>query len=146
MGKRVLIMGAAGKDFHVFNTLFRGRADARVEAFTAAQIPGIDGRVYPGPLAGPGYPDGIPIEPESRLEDLVRTRHVDEVVFAYSDVSYDYVDERRRRAESAGAAFRTPDPRGLMLRASCPVVAVCAVRTGCGKSETSRRVLRALRD
>jgi predicted GTPase len=144
--QRVLILGAAGKDFHVFNTLYRGRQDVRVVAFTATQIPGIDGRHYPAALAGPGYPEGIPIEPESRLEQLIRAHGVTDVIFAYSDVSYDYVDERRRRAEAAGARFATPDPRALMLPARVPVVAVGAVRTGCGKSQTSRRVLGILRD
>ena len=146
MSQRVLILGAAGKDFHVFNTLYRGRDDTQVVAFTATQIPGIDGRRYPAALAGPGYPDGIPIEPESRMEELVRALKVDEVVFAYSDVSYDYIDERRRRAESAGARFRLPDPRSVMLPSRRPVVAIGAVRTGCGKSQTSRYVIRVLRD
>ncbi|MFQ5599967.1 MAG: cyclic 2,3-diphosphoglycerate synthase [Candidatus Krumholzibacteriia bacterium] len=146
MSKRVLIMGAAGKDFHLFNTLFRGRNHARVEAFTATQIPGIEGRVYPQELAGPEYPGGIPIEPEERLEELIRERAIDEVLFAYSDVSYDHVDERRRCVEATGTAFRTPDPRALMLETRVPVVAVCAVRTGCGKSQTSRHVLEVLRN
>ena len=144
--QRVLILGAAGKDFHVFNTLYRGRDDVRVAAFTATQIPGIDGRRYPAALAGPGYPDGIPIEPEGRLEELVRQHRITDVVFAYSDVSYAYVDERRKRAEAAGARFATPDPRALMLPSRIPVVAVGAVRTGCGKSQTSRRILGILRD
>jgi predicted GTPase len=142
----VLIMGAAGKDFHVFNTLYRGRNDVRVAAFTATQIPGIDGRRYPATLAGPGYPDGIPIEPEEKLQELVQSMGVDEVVFAYSDVSYEYVDTRRALAESAGATFSTPDPQAIALAASVPVIAVCAVRTGCGKSQTSRAVVRILRD
>jgi predicted GTPase len=146
MAQRVLIMGAAGKDFHVFNTLYRGRNDAHVVAFTATQIPGIDGRSYPAALAGPGYPEGIPIEPEAELEALIRTLRVDEVLFAYSDVSYDYVDERRRRVESAGARFQLPDPRAVMLPSTRPVVAIGAVRTGCGKSQTSRYVIRVLRD
>ncbi len=146
MPRRTLIMGAAGKDFHVFNTLFRGHTDARVECFTATQIPGIDARRYPAILAGPGYPDGIPIEPEHRLEELVRAARIDDVLFAYSDVSYDYVDGHRRRVEALGSSFRTPDPRALMLDAQVPVIAVCAVRTGCGKSQTSRRVLAILRD
>jgi predicted GTPase len=146
MTQRVLIMGAAGKDFHVFNTLYRGRPDVRVVGFTATQIPGIDGRRYPRELAGPEYPDGIAIEPEDHLEDLIREWRPDEVVFAYSDVSYDYVDVRRRRVEAAGARFSTPDPRAVMLRSSRPVVAVGAVRTGCGKSQTSRYVLSVLRD
>jgi predicted GTPase len=138
-------MGAAGKDFHVFNTMYRGRPESHVECFTATQIPGIDGRRYPALLAGPGYPEGIPIEPEERLQELVRQHDIDEVVFAYSDVSYDYVDTRRRQAEAAGARFRTPDPREIMLETHLPVVAVCAVRTGCGKSQTSRHVLNVLR-
>ncbi len=146
MPRRTLIMGAAGKDFHVFNTLYRGRAEERVECFTATQIPGIDTRRYPASLAGPGYPEGIPIEPEARLEALIRHHRIEEVVFAYSDVSYEYVEERRRRVEAAGARFHTPDPRALMLETTRPVVAVCAVRTGCGKSQTSRRVLQVLRD
>ncbi len=146
MPRRTLIMGAAGKDFHVFNTLFRGRSDARVVCFTATQIPGIDGRRYPAGLAGPGYPDGIPIESEHRLEELVRAERIDDVLFAYSDVSYDTVDGHRRKVEALGAHFGTPDPRTLMLEAQVPVIAVCAVRTGCGKSQTSRRVLGILRD
>jgi predicted GTPase len=144
--QRILILGAAGKDFHVFNTLYRGRADARVVAFTATQIPGIDGRRYPASLAGPGYPDGIPIEPESRLEELLRSEHVDEAMFAYSDVSYAELEALRRRTEAAGARFATPDPRAVMLPSRRPVVAVCAVRTGCGKSQTSRYVVRALHE
>jgi predicted GTPase len=146
MGKRVLILGAAGKDFHVFNTLYRTNGGTRVVAFTATQIPGIDARRYPAVLAGPAYPEGIPIEPEASLEDIVRRERVDEVVFAYSDVSYAHVDALRRRAESAGARFATPDPRAVMLPASRPVVAIVAVRTGCGKSQTSRYVLRVLRE
>src|SRR5512139_3128620 len=145
MPLRVLILGAAGKDFHVFNTLYRGRDDTHVVAFTATQIPGIDGRRYPAALAGPGYPDGIPIEPESRMAELVRELEVDEVVFAYSDVSYDHLDDRRRRAESAGARFLVPDPKSVMLESTRPVVAIGAVRTGCGKSQTSRYVIEVLR-
>lgn len=146
MPTKVLIMGAAGKDFHVFNTLYRGRDDARVVAFTATQIPGIEGRRYPPELAGPGYPDGIPIEPEESLQELIREHGVDLVVFAYSDVSYDYVDERRKLAEAAGATFETAPALDVMVESSKPVVAVCAVRTGAGKSQTSRQVARVLRD
>lgn len=145
MGQRVLIMGAAGKDFHVFNTLYRGRPDTRVVAFTATQIPGIDGRRYPGVLAGAGYDEGIPIEPETRLEELIRQHRVDEVIFAYSDVSYAYLEKQRARVEATGAKFRTPKPAETMLRSRLPVVAVCAVRTGCGKSQTSRYVMSVLR-
>jgi predicted GTPase len=146
MPTKVLIMGAAGKDFHVFNTIYRGRDDVRVIAFTATQIPGIEERQYPPELAGPGYPDGIPIEPEEALTELVEAHGIDQVVFAYSDVSYDYVDERRRLAEAAGASFATVPAREVMLESSKPVVAVCAVRTGSGKSQTSRQVARVLRE
>ncbi len=146
MARKIIIMGAAGKDFHVFNTLYRDKEEFRVVAFTATQIPGIEGRIYPPELAGGLYPDGIPIRPEEDLADLIREHGVDEVVFAYSDVSYDYVDERRKIAEAAGAEFRTPDPRAVMIPSTKPVIAVCAVRTGCGKSQTTRRVVQILRD
>jgi len=146
MGRRILILGAAGKDFHVFNTLYRGHPEFEVVAFTATQIPGIDDRRYPAVLAGPGYPDGIPIEPESQLPELIRAHRVEEVLFAYSDVSYETIDRLRHIAESAGATFHLPDPRAVMLSSTRPVLAVCAVRTGCGKSQTSRYVLRVLRD
>lgn len=138
--EKVLIMGAAGKDFHVFNTVFRGHDDAHVIAFTATQIPGIEGRRYPPELAGPGYPEGIPIEPEDDLEALITRHGIDRVVFAYSDVSYDYVDRQRKRVEGAGARFETAPTDEVMIRSSKPVIAVCAVRTGCGKSQTTRRV------
>jgi predicted GTPase len=146
MARTVLIMGAAGKDFHVFNTIYRGHGDVRVAAFTATQIPGIDGRRYPPDLAGPGYPQGIPIEPEEKLQDVIRRERVDHVVFAYSDVSYDYVQQRRSLAETAGATFETAPVAPTMLPSSKPVIAICAVRTGCGKSQTTRRVSRILRD
>jgi predicted GTPase len=139
-------MGAAGKDFHVFNTCYRQRADARVVAFTATQIPHIDDRRYPPALAGPNHPDGIPIRPEEELAELVRSERVDEVVFAYSDVGLDYVEERRRIVEGAGARFSTFDVDATMLPSTKPVIAVCAVRTGCGKSQTSRRVVSLLRE
>ncbi len=143
--RNVLIMGAAGKDFHVFNTCYRGDPDSRVVGFTATQIPNIDGRRYPPALAGPRYPEGVPIHPESRLADLIREHGVQEVVFAYSDVSYDYIEERRSIAERAGARFLLADPDRTMIPSSKPVVAVCAVRTGCGKSQTTRKVARLLR-
>ncbi|MCZ6596951.1 MAG: cyclic 2,3-diphosphoglycerate synthase [Planctomycetota bacterium] len=146
MVHKVLIMGAAGKDFHVFNTCYRGRDDVRVVAFTATQIPHIDDRRYPAALAGPGYPEGIPIHPEEELVDLIREHGIDEVVFAYSDVRHDYVDERRILVEDAGSRFSTFDVDGTMLESSKPVIAVCAVRTGCGKSQTSRRVVSLLRE
>ncbi|MCL6451661.1 MAG: cyclic 2,3-diphosphoglycerate synthase [Acetobacteraceae bacterium] len=142
--RRIIIMGAAGRDFHNFNVAYRGRPEYRVEAFTAAQIPDIEGRVYPPELAGPGYPDGIPIRPESELRDLIRDRRVDEVVFAYSDVSHEHVMHRASLALSAGADFRLLGPKATMLRSRRPVVSVCAVRTGAGKSQTSRRVAEIL--
>ncbi len=144
--RKILIMGAAGKDFHVFNTCYRGRPEFRVVAFTATQIPNIEGRRYPPGLAGDGYPDGIPIEPEERLADLIAEHGVDEVVFAYSDVSYAYVEARRAIAEGAGASFATFDVERTMIASSKPVIAVCAVRTGCGKSQTTRAVMSVLRD
>ena len=138
-------MGAGGRDFHVFNTCYRHDDRYHVVAFTATQIPHIDERTYPPELAGPLYPDGIPIQPERELEDIVRDERVDEVVFAYSDVSLDYVDELRRRVVAMGAAFDPFDPTKTMLESSKPCVAVCAVRTGCGKSPLSRHVVRELR-
>jgi predicted GTPase len=139
-------MGAAGRDFHVFNTCYRGRDDVRVVAFTAAQIPHIEDRRYPGALAGAGYPDGIPIRPEGELERLVREHGVEEVVFAYSDVSREHLERERRRVEALGARFDTFDVERSMLRSSKPVIAVCAVRTGCGKSQTSRWIVSVLRE
>ncbi len=146
MTSKVLIMGAAGKDFHVFNTVYRDDDTAEVVAFTATQIPGIDERRYPAELAGPRYPNGIPIEPEESLEALIRQHGVDLVVFAYSDVRYQYVDDKRAMVEAAGARFETAPTRAVMVPSSKPVVAVCAVRTGCGKSQTSRYVARLLQD
>ncbi|HEY5144977.1 MAG TPA: GTP-binding protein [Solirubrobacteraceae bacterium] len=137
--RNVLILGAGGRDFHDFNVLFRGDPGVRVVAFTAAQIPGIDDRVYPAALAGPRYPDGIPVRPEAELAELIREHEVDEVVFAYSDLAHDEVMHRVSIALAAGAAVSFPG-RGAMLRSTRPVVAVCAVRTGSGKSQTSRRV------
>jgi len=146
MSEKILIMGAAGKDFHVFNTVYRGRDDARVVAFTATQIPGIEYRRYPPSLAGEGYPDGIPIEPEERLEELIREHGVDRVVFAYSDVPYTHVEACRKRAEAAGAAFEEAPTQEVMLDSSKPVIAICAVRTGAGKSQTSRYVVKLLKE
>jgi len=146
MTKRVLIMGAAGKDFHVFNTVYRGRTDVRVECFTATQIPGIDGRKYPTELAGPEYPEGIPIEDEADLESLIKDREIDHVVFAYSDVSYDYVEGKRKLVEAAGATFEESPVDETMIKSTKPVIAICAVRTGCGKSQTTRKVAEILKD
>ncbi|MDQ3985724.1 MAG: cyclic 2,3-diphosphoglycerate synthase [Actinomycetota bacterium] len=142
--RRVVIVGAAGRDFHNFNVRYRADQDYDVVAFTATQIPGIEGRVYPPELAGPLYPQGIPIHPEESLEELVAERGVEEVVFAYSDISHAAVMHIGSRALAAGADFTLLGPRSTMLRAAVPVVAVCAVRTGSGKSQTTRAVSRIL--
>src|SRR5919198_3945691 len=146
MRTRVLIAGAAGRDFHNFNVVYRGREEYEVVGFTATQIPNIEGRVYPAELAGDLYPDGIPISPEAELEELIRRHEVDEVVFAYSDVTHEHVMHIGSRALAAGASYRLISPRETMLRSSKPVVAVCAVRTGSGKSQTTRRVAALLRE
>ncbi len=142
----VVIMGAAGRDFHNFNTFFRGKKQYRIVAFTAAQIPGIGNRIYPPELAGPLYQEGIPIHPEEELPELIRRFDVRQVVFAYSDVSHEYVMHKASIALAAGADFVLMGPTTTMLKASIPVVAVCAVRTGAGKSQTSRRVVKILKD
>jgi len=133
-------MGAAGRDFHNFNTVFRGQSNVRVTAFTAAQVPVVEGRRYPPELAGSGYPDGIPIIPETDLPALLAEEQVDEVVFAYSDLSYLDLMHKAAMVMSAGADFRLIGPEATMLKADRPVIAVTAVRTGCGKSQTTRRV------
>ena len=143
---RVLVIGAAGRDFHNFNLVYRGREDVEVVAFTAAQIPNIDDRVYPSELAGDGYPNGIPILPESELESLVREHEIDEAVFSYSDVTHEHVMHLGSRVLASGASYRLLSPRETMLASSRPVVAVCAVRTGSGKSQTTRHVASLLRD
>ncbi|MEZ4502275.1 MAG: cyclic 2,3-diphosphoglycerate synthase [Dehalococcoidia bacterium] len=143
--RRVVIMGAAGRDFHNFNVVFRGDPSRHVVAFTAAQIPGIEGRRYPASLAGTGYPDGIPIEDEAGLEDLCRRESVEEVVFAYSDVPHEHVMHAASRALAAGADFTLLGPGSTMLSAERPVIAVTAVRTGSGKSQVARWVVRRLR-
>ena len=141
---RVIIMGAAGRDFHNFNTVFRDNESYEVVAFTATQIPNIEGRAYPAELAGKLYPKGIPIYPESELPGLIRKFDVDQVVFAYSDVSHEYVMDKASTVLAAGADFRLIGGKQTMLKSSKPVVAVCAVRTGCGKSQTTRYVAGAL--
>jgi predicted GTPase len=146
MATKVLIMGAAGKDFHVFNTCYRGNKDYEVVAFTATQIPDIENRTYPPVLAGELYPNGIPIMSERKLTEIIKTHGVQQVIFAYSDVSYDYVDRKRKLAEGAGAKFDVAPVDEAMIPSTKPVVAVCAVRTGCGKSQTTRKVLRILRE
>ena len=143
---RVLIAGAAGRDFHNFNVVYRGRSDFEVVGFTATQIPNIDGRVYPAELAGDGYPDGIPIVAEADLERIVRDGEVDEVVFAYSDVTHGHVMHIGSRVLAAGASYSLLSPHRTMLTSSRPVVATCAVRTGSGKSQTTRHVAALLRE
>jgi predicted GTPase len=143
--RRVLIVGAAGRDFHNFNLVYRGRPEYEVVAFTATQIPNIDGRVYPAELAGDLYPQGIAIRPEEDLEALVRAERVDDVIFAYSDVTHEHVMHIASRALAAGANFGLLSPSDTMLASSKPVIAVCAVRTGSGKSQTTRHVAGLLR-
>lgn len=138
--KRVIIMGAAGRDFHNFNTYFRDNPNYRVVAFTAAQIPDIEGRLYPPSLAGKLYPEGIPIHTEEELPELIKKHDVDQVVFAYSDVSHEYVMHKASLALACGADFRLMGPKTTMLKSKCKVVAVTAVRTGCGKSQTTRYI------
>ena len=142
--RKVIIMGAGGRDFHDFNVVFRHDPETQVVAFTATQIPGIADRVYPPSLAGPLYPHGIPIHPEDELTDLIRTNGVDEVILAYSDLKHETVMHKASLALAAGADFRLLGPDKTMLGSAKPVVAVCAVRTGCGKSQTSRKVGRTL--
>jgi predicted GTPase len=146
MRTKVLIAGAAGRDFHNFNVVYRDRDEYEVVAFTATQIPDIAGRVYPPLLAGDLYPEGIAIRPEAELGDLIREHDVDEVVFAYSDVTHEHVMHVASKALAAGANFRLLSPHDTALTATKPVVAICAVRTGSGKSQTTRRVAQLLRD
>ena len=142
---RVVIMGAAGRDFHNFNTVYRDDPESEVVAFTATQIPYISDRTYPRSLAGPLYPKGIPIVPETELHDLVWGERIDEVIFSYSDVSHEHVMHQASIVIAAGADFRLLGPAKTMLPSSKPVVAVCAARTGAGKSQTTRRVARILK-
>jgi predicted GTPase len=140
MKNRVLIMGAAGRDFHNFNTAFRDNPDYEVVAFTATQIPNIEGRCYPPELAGELYPEGIPIHPEEELDELIDRLQVDQVIFSYSDVSHTYVMHKASQVLAAGADFRLMGADATMLHSEKPVVAVCAVRTGAGKSQTTRYI------
>jgi predicted GTPase len=144
--KKVIIMGAAGRDFHNFNTYFRDNPGCRVVAFTATQIPDIEGRCYPAELAGKRYPRGIPIRAESELDELIAKHKVDDVHFAYSDVSHEYVMDKASQVLAAGANFVLLGPDDTMIRSRRPVVSVCAVRTGSGKSQTSRKVATILKD
>jgi predicted GTPase len=146
VNERVLILGAAGRDFHVFNTVYRDDPDVTVVAFTAQQIPHIDDRRYPPELAGPRYPDGIPIRPEAELEEIIRRERVTRCVMAYSDVSHEYVMHMASRVNAAGPDFEIGGAARTMLPSSKPVVAVCAARTGSGKSQTSRAVANILRE
>ncbi len=143
---RTVIMGAAGRDFHNFNVVYRDNPKYDVVAFTATQIPNIDGRKYPASLAGKLYPKGIPILAESDLEEIIRDRKVAEVVFAYSDVPYNYVLDRASIVNAAGADFKLLGAEATMIKSTKPVVAVCAVRTGSGKSQTTRRIAQILRE
>jgi predicted GTPase len=143
---KVIIMGAAGRDFHNFNVYFRDSDAYEVVAFTATQIPGIEGRRYPTELAGSRYPNGIPIHAEEELAGLIRKHDVDQVVFAYSDVSHEYVMHKASLVLASSADFRLMGPKTTMLKAEVPVVSVCAVRTGSGKSQTSRQVAKILKN
>jgi predicted GTPase len=143
--RKVIIMGAAGRDFHNFNTLYRDNPSVEVVAFTATQIPDIDGRRYPAALAGKLYPKGIPIYDEKDLVELIKTHQVDEVIFSYSDVGHHYVMEKAAYVMAAGARFALEGGKPTMIKSTKPVVAVCAIRTGSGKSQTTRKVAEVLK-
>jgi predicted GTPase len=142
--KNVIIIGAAGRDFHNFNTYFRDNSEYNVVAFTAAQIPDIDGRKYPAELAGSLYPDGIPIYAEEDLPKLIKEHCIDDCVFSYSDVSYKTVMNVSAIVNAAGSNFKLLGPGDTMIKSHKPVIAVVATRTGCGKSQTSRKVIEEL--
>jgi predicted GTPase len=144
--RKVIIMGAAGRDFHNFNTLYRNNESIDVVAFTATQIPDIDGRRYPASLAGKLYPKGIPIFEEAELIDLIKKHDVEEVIFSYSDVSYQYVMEKAAHVMAAGARFAVEGGTPTMIKSSKPVIAIGAIRTGSGKSQTTRRVAEVLKE
>src|SRR6478752_5145336 len=143
---RVVIVGAAGRDFHNFNLVYRDRGEYEVVAFTATQIPNIEGRVYPPALAGELYPNGIPIVAEDDLEAVIAQHEIDSVVFAYSDVTHEHVMHLGSRALAAGASYHLISPAHTMLASTKPSVAICAVRTGSGKSQTTRHVARLFRE
>ena len=143
---RILIMGAAGRDFHNFNVYFRDSSDYEVVAFTATQIPNIDDRLYPPKLAGPQYPNGIPIYAESNLVKLIKEDKIDQVIFAYSDVPHEYIMHKASIVIAAGADFRLMGSNATQIKSTKPVISVCAVRTGSGKSQTTRRISQILRD
>ena len=138
--KNVILMGAAGRDFHNFNVFFRDKKNFRVAAFTATQIPDIEDRKYPAVLAGSLYPEGIPIYPEESLPSLIKERGIDEVYFSYSDVSHEYIMHKASEVLAAGASFTLLGPRETMIKSNLPLISVCAVRTGSGKSQTSRKI------
>ena len=144
--QRILIMGAAGRDFHNFNVFFRDKEDFKVVAFTATQIPDIAGRKYPVQLSGPLYPDGIPIFPEEDLPQLIEKYRVNQVILAYSDLPHQYVMDRASLVLANGADFRLMGPHNTMLQARVPLISICAVRTGSGKSQTTRKVIRILKE
>ncbi|WP_347707867.1 cyclic 2,3-diphosphoglycerate synthase [Clostridium sp. 'deep sea'] len=146
MLKKIIIMGAAGRDFHNFNVRYRDNEDYQVVAFTATQIPDIDGRKYPAELAGKLYPNGIPIYDEEMLPQLIKEHNIEEVVFAYSDVPYDYLGHRLSIVNGSGADFTFLNPESTMIKSVKPLVAVCAVRTGVGKSQTTRAVCKKLKE
>ena len=146
MPQKVIIMGAAGRDFHDFNVYFRDNPDYQVVAFTATQIPDIEGRPYPPELAGKLYPDGIPIRPESELIDLIKKHDIDMVYLSYSDLPHEFVMHKASEVLAAGADFNLLGPNHMQLKAKVPVISICAVRTGCGKSQTTRRVADILRN
>ncbi len=144
--KNAIIMGAAGRDFHNFNVCFRDNSDYRIIAFTAAQIPDIEDRKYPPGLSGESYPDGIPIYPEEELSSLIKKHDICEVIFAYSDVSHNYVMHKASQVHAAGASFTLLGPDETMIKSKLPLISVCAVRTGCGKSQTSRKITLLLKE
>jgi predicted GTPase len=142
---KIIIMGAAGRDFHNFNVAFRNDPQYEVIAFTAAQIPGIDDKMYPASLSGEYYPNGIPIHPEEELTDLIIKHQVNRVIFAYSDVTHEAVMHKASVVLAAGADFWLMGPDSTMLKSSKPVISICATRTGCGKSQTTRKVMQILK-
>ncbi len=144
--QKVIIMGAAGRDFHNFNVYFRDNKNYRVITFTATQIPDIDDKMYPPELSGPLYPDGIPIQPESDLPDLIQNHDIDQVILAYSDLPHTYVMEKASLVMSNGADFRMMGPSSTMIKSKLPMISICAVRTGCGKSAVTRRVADILQE
>ena len=144
--KKVLIMGAAGRDFHNFNVYFRDKEEYRVVAFTATQIPDIEDRKYPSALAGKLYPDGIPIYPEEELSSLIGKNEILEVFFSYSDVSHEYIMHKASQVLAEGASFTLLGPQETMIKSNLPVISICAVRTGCGKSQTSRKIALLLKE